>query len=112
MSLRRRPKSTRSTPPARSTVPEGVMTHPSLRVSIIEDSVVATEALQELLRELPELQLLSVSSTGQDGIRRAAELRPDVFLMDIHLPDIDGVDATRQITAGLPGTTVIVITSE
>jgi pilus assembly protein CpaE len=88
------------------------MTHPLLRVLIIEDSVVAAEALQELLHELPEMQLLNVSSTGQDGIRRAAELRPDVVLMDIHLPDIDGVDATRQITAGLPGTTVIVITSE
>src|SRR5215211_5503243 len=84
----------------------------TLRTLVVEDSVVAAEALQQLLQELPDIELLHVSSTGQDGIRRAAELRPDLILMDIHLPDIDGVEATRRITTANPSTTVVVISSE
>jgi pilus assembly protein CpaE len=84
----------------------------TLRTLVVEDSVVAAEALQQLLQELPDIELLHVSSTGQDGIRRAAELRPDLVLMDIHLPDIDGVEATRRITTANPSTTVVVISSE
>ena len=58
------------------------------------------------------LVILGVAMTGQQAVRRAAELRPDVVLMDIHLPDIDGIHATWLIASKNPDSTVIIVTSE
>jgi pilus assembly protein CpaE len=58
------------------------------------------------------MTVVGVANTGQDGVRRATELRPDVILMDIHLPDIDGIHATWLIASKNANSSVIIVTSE
>jgi pilus assembly protein CpaE len=83
-----------------------------LRVLIVEDSVLTASVLREMVDTQPDLTAVDVAMTGQDGIRRASELYPDVVLMDIHLPDIDGLNATWEIATKSPDSAIIMVTSE
>lgn len=69
------------------------MAEEQLRVLIIEDSEVTAEGLRLMIEEQPVMTVVGVMTTGQEGVRRADELKPDVILLDIHLPDLDGLQA-------------------
>src|SRR5438105_14435969 len=83
-----------------------------LRVLVVEDSALMARVLREMVDSQPDMTVVDVATTGQDAVRRASELRPDIILMDIHLPDIDGVHATWLIASKNPESSVIMVTSE
>src|SRR5215211_8530852 len=88
------------------------MAEQPLRILVVEDNLQSAELLCEMLAMEPDMSVLGVAMTGQQAVRRAAELRPDVILMDIHLPDIDGVHATWLIASKNPNSSVIMVSSE
>jgi pilus assembly protein CpaE len=88
------------------------MAEQPLRILVVEDNLQSAELLCELLAMEPDMSVLGVAMTGQQAVRRAAELCPDVVLMDIHLPDIDGIHATWLIASKNPDSSVIIVTSE
>src|SRR5689334_8016899 len=87
-------------------------TNDRLRIIIVEDSLITVRAVRQMLDAQPDMTVVHVARTGQDGVRRALELRPDVVLMDIHLPDIDGIQAAWQLASKNPDISVIMLTSE
>ena len=68
--------------------------------------------MRDMLDAQPDMTVVGIASTGQEAVRRASELSPDVILMDIHLPDIDGVHASWLIASKNPNSSVIVVSSE
>jgi pilus assembly protein CpaE len=88
------------------------MADEQLRVLIIEDSEVTAEGIRLMIDAQPDMTVVGVMSTGEEGVRRVDELQPDVILIDIHLPDIDGLQATWLIAAKHPDSSIIMVTSE
>ncbi len=70
-----------------------------VRVLLVDDHPVVREGLRAILAAEPDLCVVGDCGTGADAITRAAALLPDVVLMDLRLPEMDGVEATRQIVA-------------
>jgi len=79
-------------------------------VLLVEDSVESRQALRELLEEM-DLTIVGEAADGSKGIELAESLRPDVVLMDVRMPGIDGLEATAVIRERLPATRVIVLTT-
>lgn len=73
-----------------------------IRVLIVEDSPVVRELLRHILNSDPRLQVIGVAVDGEEAVTAAQRLRPDVIVMDIHLPRLDGFAATRQIMESAP----------
>ncbi len=88
------------------------MTDARLRTLIVEDSAMTARMLREMLEAQPDIAVVGIAETGQEGVRRAGELRPDVVLMDIQLPDVDGINATWLIATKNPDSSVSIVTSE
>jgi DNA-binding NarL/FixJ family response regulator len=80
------------------------------RVLIADDSVRARDGLRALLTMRPEIEVVGEATNGQDAVRLVAECRPDIVLMDLHMPVLDGVQATWQIKQQWPAVTVVVLT--
>ena len=83
----------------------------TLRVLIAEDSEIFAQLLSELLASEPDLELLAVVSDGEAAVRACRELSPDLILMDIQMPLLDGLQATELIMASTP-TPILVVTSD
>ncbi len=66
--------------------------------------------LATILRGEPDIEVVGQASRAKLGVRLARELRPDVILTDLHVPDLDGIEAIRSILAEVPGSRVIVLT--
>lgn len=79
-----------------------------LRVLVADDSALAREALTRLIDDDPEMMVVGVASGGEETVRQAAELRPDLITLDLLMPDIDGVETTRRIMASSPAPIVLV----
>lgn len=82
-----------------------------IRVVIADDHGVIRDGLQHLLDEAPDVEVVGCAANGAEALSLATELHPDVVLMDLQMPVMDGVEATRRIRAGVPGTDVLVLTS-
>src|SRR5437899_11130148 len=82
-----------------------------IRVLIVDDHGVVREGLRAYLELEPDIQVVGEARDGQEGVRRAQELLPDVVLMDLVMPNMDGVDATSRIKEQQPATHVIILTS-
>ena len=82
-----------------------------IRVLIAEDSTTVRLLLEEILSSDPDIRVVGQASNGAEAVRLAAELRPDLITMDIHMPVMDGFDATRAIMAHTPVPIVIVSSS-
>ena len=80
------------------------------RVLIADDSARARDGLRALLTTRPEIEVVGEASNGQDAVRLVAECRPDVVLMDLHMPVLDGIQATLLIKQQWPAVTVVVLT--
>ncbi|THB78460.1 MAG: response regulator [Desulfobacteraceae bacterium] len=76
-------------------------------ILIVDDHKVLREGLKSLLQAEPDFHVLGEADSGRQGIEMAAELEPDVVLMDVNLGDIHGIQATQQIMMNRPGTRVI-----
>jgi len=78
-----------------------------LRVMLVEDQTMVREGLLSLLARMPDIEVVASTGSGLEAVRLAATLSPDVVLMDIGLPDLSGIEATRQIVAMQNGTKVL-----
>ncbi|WP_380170773.1 response regulator [Kineococcus sp. DHX-1] len=88
------------------------MTAPDvLRVVVADDQTIVRDGLVALLDLLPEFTVVGTAGDGAEAVARVAELAPDVVLMDLGMPGVDGVEATRRLTAEHPGTAVVVLTT-
>lgn len=79
-------------------------------VLVVDDHEMFSEALTLLLSQQPDVNLLGAAREADEAMRMCREEQPDVVLMDIDLPDVDGVEATRRIREEFPRTKVIVVT--
>ncbi len=82
----------------------------SIRVVVADDHDLFREGLRQLLETIPSVQIVGEASDGQEAIRLVAESQPDVILMDINMPRVDGLRATEYIVKHYPETNVIVLT--
>src|SRR6267154_36408 len=82
-----------------------------VKVLIADDQTLFREGIKDLLENERSIEVIGEAADGQEVIRMAKKLRPDVILMDIKLPHLDGVSATRQIRKELPATNVLILSS-
>ena len=80
-------------------------------VLIVDDQALVRVGLRKILESEPELTVLGEAGDGEDAVAAAHRLRPDVVLMDIRMPVLDGIEATRRIVRSRPGTRVLILTT-
>jgi DNA-binding NarL/FixJ family response regulator len=83
----------------------------TLRLLIADDQLLVRAGFRKLLDGEDGLQVVGDAADGVDAIAETKRLRPDVVLMDIRMPRLDGIEATRRITTGVPGVAVVVLTT-
>ncbi|HSB90800.1 MAG TPA: response regulator transcription factor [Anaerolineales bacterium] len=86
------------------------MTAAPIRVLIADDHRLFRDGLRALLNSAPDLEVVGEAGGGEEVVAKAAEVRPDVILMDLQLPGINGVEATRRILGSQPSVNVLVLT--
>lgn len=82
----------------------------AIRLVLVEDHPVFLEGLRAFLRSLPGMEVVGEARSGSEGIALAQELQPDVVLMDLHLPGVHGVEATRRIVQTNHHVRILVLT--
>lgn len=82
-----------------------------IRLVLADDHAVVRSGTRELLEQQPDLRIVGEAADGEEAIRLAQELQPDVLIMDVRMPRISGVEATRRIKAEHPHIRVLVLTA-
>jgi NarL family two-component system response regulator LiaR len=82
-----------------------------IRVLVVDDHAIVRKGIRALLAEFRDIEVVGEARDGQEAIDEADVLSPDVILMDLVMPGVDGIEATRQITAAETGPRVLVLTS-
>jgi DNA-binding NarL/FixJ family response regulator len=93
-----------------NTSPPASLAH--LRLLICDDQLLVRTCVRQFLQRVPGIKVVWEAASGQAGVIMAIELQPDVVLMDVCMPDFDGVEATRQILAQAPATRVVAFTAD
>ena len=83
----------------------------SIRVLLTDDHAIVRKGVRALLATERDIQVVGEAGSGAEALAQAEALHPDVILMDLVMPELDGIEATRQITSKLPGTHILVLTS-
>lgn len=83
----------------------------TITVLIVDDHAVVRQGIRAYLSTQPDLQVVGEAGSGAEGVALVTETVPDIVLMDLVMPEMDGVEATRRITRASPRTRVIVLTS-
>jgi DNA-binding NarL/FixJ family response regulator len=81
------------------------------RVLIADDDDLMRAGLIELLSGEPEIEIVGEASTGRQAVERSRRLGPDVVLMDVRMPDLDGIEATAELARAAPDTKVLILTT-
>jgi len=83
----------------------------SIRIVIAEDQDLIRRSLRVLLEQTPDFEVVGEAGTGRDALAQAQALKPDLVLMDIGMPELNGIEATALILAEVPGTRVVILSS-
>ncbi|OFW15487.1 MAG: DNA-binding response regulator [Acidobacteria bacterium RIFCSPLOWO2_12_FULL_67_14] len=82
----------------------------SVRILLADDHTVVRQGLRKILEESPDWEVVAEAGDGREAVRQAEELKPDVAIIDIAMPLLNGIEATRQIVKRSPSTRVLVLT--
>jgi RNA polymerase sigma factor (sigma-70 family) len=83
----------------------------TVTVFLADDHAVLRDGVKLLLEMQPNLKVIGEADNGRETVRQAGELKPDVVIMDILMPELNGIEATRQILQNAPGTQVIILSA-
>jgi NarL family two-component system response regulator LiaR len=83
----------------------------AIRVLIVDDHTIVRKGIRALLAEIEGIEVVGEADNGQEAVAQAETLHPDVILMDLAMPKMDGIEATRQIKASQPESRILVMTS-
>jgi len=81
----------------------------SITIFLVDDHAVVRDGLRSLLEAQPDLKVIGDASDGRDAVRQVPQLRPDVAILDIAMPELNGIEATRQICELYPATQIIIL---
>ena len=82
-----------------------------IKVLLAEDHIIVREGTRELLQREPDIEVVGEASDSEESIRLAEELKPDVVIMDIAMPKVNGIEATKKIKKIIPTTAVLILTA-
>jgi len=82
----------------------------TIKILLTEDHVVVRQGTRQLLEREPDFEIVGEASDGEEAVRLVSQLKPDVVVMDVAMPKLSGIEATKQIKAILPATIVLVLT--
>lgn len=82
----------------------------SIRILVVDDHLLFRDGVRALIDSAPDCELAGEATTGEEAVRLAADLQPDLILMDVKMPDMDGIEATRQIARTSPHIGILVLT--
>lgn len=83
----------------------------SVKVLLADDHALFRSGIAELLQSVPEFEVVGEASDGEEAVRLAAQLMPDIILMDVYMPGMTGLEATREIKKILPYVKIIMLTA-
>lgn len=83
----------------------------AIRVVMADDHALVREGIRNVLNRHPDIDVIAEASNGREAVALTLELRPDVVLMDIAMPEVNGIEATRQIKEQSPETVILVLTA-
>ncbi|WP_377891249.1 response regulator [Alkalihalobacillus sp. R86527] len=83
----------------------------NIKLLLADDHLMVRKGLRLFLQTQKDIEIVGEASTGQEAVNLAAELKPDVILMDLIMPEMDGIEATKQVKQNLPRTKIIILTS-
>ncbi|MFJ1580247.1 response regulator [Streptomyces sp. NPDC088147] len=84
---------------------------PAVRVLVVDDQIIVREGFSVVLAAQPGIEIVGAAADGREALVKVDELRPDVVLMDVRMPEMDGLEATCEITARTPDTKVLILTT-
>ena len=82
-----------------------------IRAVVVDDQGLVRAGVRVLLQTAPDIEVVGEAADGHEAVRLAERLRPDVVLMDIRMPRVDGIEATRRILAAVPQTNILMLTT-
>ncbi len=90
---------------------DGRKTMKKVRILIADDHAFVREGTRRILEQEPDLEVVAEAGDGEEAVRLASELKPDVAIIDVAMPKLDGIEATRQIKALCPTVAVLVLSA-
>ena len=81
----------------------------NIRVLIADDHVIVREGLRALLEAQPDIEVVGEATNGEEAVDKTKELQPDIILMDITMPGLNGLEAARQVKQYSPGVKIMVL---